>query len=136
MNHGSGSSSWGLTILRLVVGGVFLAHGGHKLFFWGFSGVANFLSSVGIPLPSVAAVVLTSVELLGGAGLVFGLLTRWAGLLLAADMVVAILVVKMKGGFFAPNGLEFELTLLAASLALMLAGPGAVSVDGAIAKRE
>jgi len=136
MNHGPGSSSWGLMILRVVVGGVFLAHGGHKLFVWGFSGVANFLGSVGIPLPSVAAVVLTLVELLGGAALVFGLLTRWAGLVLAIDMAVAILVVRMKGGFFAPNGFEFELTLLAASLALMLTGPGALSVDGAIAKRE
>lgn len=136
MNDSGRSGSWGLTALRAVLGIVFLMHGGQKLFVWGFHGVAGYLGSFGIPLPMVAAVVLTLVECLGGAALVLGFMTRSAGFLLAFDMFVAVLVVKLKGGFFTPNGVEFELMLLAAALCLALAGPGAASVDGAIARRE
>jgi putative oxidoreductase len=130
------SQSWGLTVLRVVIGIVFLMHGGQKLFVWGIHGVAGFLGQIGIPLPNVAAVLLTLVEVLSGAALVLGLLTRWAALLLAIDMAVAILALRLKGGFFAPNGCEYELTLLTANVALALSGPGAASVDGAIAKRN
>ena len=128
--------SWGIAILRMVVGVVFLMHGYQKLFVWGFGGVAAFLTPLGIPAPSVMAVVLTLVELLGGVALVAGVLTRWAAMLLALDMLVAILAVHLKNGFFEPKGYEFVLTLLAACVALGLAGPGAASVDGAIARRD
>jgi uncharacterized membrane protein YphA (DoxX/SURF4 family) len=46
------------------------------------------------------------------------------GLLLVCDMAVAILAVKLHGGFFAPAGFEFELTLLAGALTLALLAPG------------
>lgn len=57
---------WGLTVLRLVVGIVFLAHGWQKIFVMGAAGVTGILGSIGIPLPNVAAVVLMAVEFLGG----------------------------------------------------------------------
>jgi len=135
MSNGS-NQSWGLTILRLVVGIVFLAHGAQKVFVLGHGGVTGMLASIRIPLPSVMAVVLMAVEFLGGAALVLGLLTRWAAALIGFDMIVAILAVHLKGGFFSPKGVEFPLTLLAACIALVLVGPGAASVDGALVKRE
>ena len=54
------------------------------------------------------------------------------------NMLVAIIKVHLKNGFFMPNGFEFTLTLLAANLCLLLAGAGAASVDGALwgEKRE
>ena len=80
---------------------------------------------------------MTLVEFIGGAALVLGLLTRWAAALNAFDMLVAILLVHMKNGFFDQNhGVEFPLTLLAACVALTMLGPGSLSVDGALAKRE
>ncbi len=95
------------------------------------------LGSLHFPLPSVFAVVLMAVEGLGGAALVLGLLTRWAAALNGVDMLVAILLVHLKNGFFSmTGGFEFPLTLLAACIALGVAGPGAASVDGALAKRE
>jgi putative oxidoreductase len=84
----------------------------------------------------VSAVVVTLVEFLGGAALIIGLLTRWAAALNGFDMLVAILVVHLKNGFLKPGGFEHPLVMLAACIALVMLGPGSISVDGALAKRE
>jgi len=128
--------SWGITVLRVVVGVVFLAHGWQKLFQLGFHGVAGFFGGAGIPLPFVSAVIVTLVEFAGGIALILGFLTRFAAALNGFDMIVAILVVHLKNGFMKPGGFEHPLTLLAACVALVMVGPGAVSVDGALAKRD
>jgi len=115
---------------------VFIMHGGMKLFSFGIGGTTAFMHQLGIPLPAVAAVVVTAVELLGGVALILGLFTRWAGLLLTIDMLVAILKVRLHGGFFAPNGFEFEMTLMGAALTFALLGAGAVSLDALLANRR
>ena len=79
---------------------------------------------IGIPLPQVSAIVVTLVEFAGGIALILGVVTRWAAVLLAIDMAVAVGKVHLHGGFFLPRGYEFALTLLAACVALSLAGPG------------
>ncbi|HKJ92212.1 MAG TPA: DoxX family protein [Longimicrobiales bacterium] len=127
---------WGMVPLRVVVGLVFIMHGGMKLFSFGIGGTTAFMHQLGIPLPAVAAVVVTAVELLGGVALILGLFTRWAGLLLTIDMLVAILKVRLHGGFFAPNGFEFEMTLMGAALTFALLGAGAVSLDALLANRR
>lgn len=127
---------WGVAFLRVVVGIVFLAHGGQKLFVFGMAGVAGFMGQVGIPVPMLAAIVVTAVEFLGGLALVLGLFTRWAAIPLAIDMLVAILVVHLKAGFFLPNGYEFAFTLLGAALALALLGSGEASVDRVLERRR
>ena len=127
---------WGITILRFVVGIVFLAHGGQKLFVWGFGNVAGFMGKIGIPAPMLAAVVVTMVEFFGGLALVLGLFTRWAAALLALDMLVAIITVHLTGGFFLPAGAEFALTLFAANAALVLLGSGEGSVDHLLQARR
>lgn len=127
---------WGITILRIALGVVFLAHGSQKLFVWGFGSVAAFMGKVGIPAPMLAAIVVTLVEFLGGLALVVGSFTRWAAALLAVDMLVAILTVHLKGGFFLPAGVEFALTLFAVNLALVLLGSGEASVDRLWSRRS
>ena len=122
------SQSLGLAILRIVVGIVFLAHGYQKLFNFGFHGVGGMLGHMGVPLPMLFAVILTLVEFVGGILLVTGLATRIPAALLAIDMIVAILLVHLKHGFFNPAGFEFPLTLLAATVCLVLAGGGAASL--------
>jgi putative oxidoreductase len=132
----TGAQAWGITLIRAMVGIVFLAHGSQKLFGFGFHGVAGFFAHAGIPVPAVSAVVVTLVEFVGGIALLLGVGTRVAALLLAIDMLGAIVFVHAKAGFFLPAGSEFALTLLVANLGLLLAGPGAVAVDNAFSRRK
>ena len=126
----------GLAIIRIVTGIVFAAHGGQKLFVYGFAGVTGAFTQMGVPMPGIMGPFVALLEFFGGLALIIGLLSRLAALGLAFDMIGAILLVHLKGGFFLPAGYEFALTLLAASLAVAIGGPGALSADTAIAGRR
>jgi putative oxidoreductase len=119
----------GLLLLRVALGVVFVMHGGQKLFVMGPSTVAGFLASLGMPFPYVNAILVTAAELGGGLALLAGAFTRVAGLLTAFTMAVAIATVHLANGFFLPAGFEYTFTLLFASLAVVMTGPGAYSVD-------
>jgi putative oxidoreductase len=128
--------SAGTTLLRLAVGAVFAAHGAQKLFQFGPSGVAGYFASLGIPAPELNAYLVIAIELLGGIAVIAGLGTRLFGALFAAVMVVAVATVHAQHGFFLPNGYEFNLVLLAASLTLVLQGAGAWALDNLVADRK
>ncbi len=125
---------WGITLVRGIVGLVFVAHGAQKLFQFGITGVAGAMAQMGIPFPQLSAVLVTGTEFLGGLLLLAGLFTRWASLPLAFAMAVAVFTVHLPGGFFAPKGVEYPLTLLVASLGLALTGGGALALDNLLAR--
>ncbi len=127
---------WGITILRVMVGIVFLAHGGQKVFVYGFSGVQGAFGQMGIPMPTVMGPFIALLELVGGALLVVGVGTRWVSILFAIEMAVAVLKVHLSNGFFLPKGFEFALTLFAASCAIALEGPGPAALGRTLTKKS
>jgi len=125
-----------LAVLRVVLGVTFILHGGQKLFVYGFAGVQQAFGGMGIPAAAVTGPLVALVEFFGGLALVAGLLTRLAGLGLALTMLGAIAFVHLAAGFFGPQGIEFPLTLLAATVTFAIAGAGRFSLDHAIALRR
>jgi putative oxidoreductase len=132
-----------LTILRVVLGVVFFAHGAQKMLGWfggfGFHATIGAFTHMGMPAPMALLIMCT--EFFGGLGLIFGLLTRIASLGVAGLMIGAIFMVHLQNGFFMNwmgtqkgEGIEYHLLALATAAALLLRGAGAFSLDRALSK--
>ena len=124
----------GLLILRVGLGIVMFAHGAQKALGWfGGPGVASWVGSLramGVPAPFAWLGMLA--EFVGGPCVLLGAFTRIAALGFAVNMLVAIFAVHRTVGFFMNwasvagrgEGWEYAFALLAASVALVLTGPG------------
>jgi putative oxidoreductase len=131
------------TILRVVLGIVFFAHGAQKMFGWfggyGLSGTMGFFTGI-LHIPAFLAFLAICAEFFGGLGLIFGLLTRVAALGIAVNMLVAVFIVHRHFGFFANwagtqkgEGYEYHLLVLAICAFLLIRGSGAFSIDRKLA---
>ena len=131
------------TLVRLVLGVVFFAHGAQKMLGWfggyGFHGTMGFFTQM-MHIPAPLAFLAICAEFFGGLGLIVGLLGRVAAFGISINMLVAIFTVHIHNGFFANwtgqqkgEGLEYHLLALALLLVTMIKGAGALSVDRALA---
>lgn len=119
---------FGPLFLRIGLAIVFVVHGYPKIFKKGeFAGTAKFFESVNIRPSKFWVAVVGIVEFFGGILLFAGLFTQLVALLLAINMLVAILKVTRHKGFV--GGFEFDLILLLSALALVVLGAGAFSLD-------
>lgn len=130
MQNIKGNTGLALLLIRLAVGGVFLAHGVAKLL--SLDMTISFFTSLG--LPAFMAYLIAAVETLGGLAVLLGVGVQTASLLLALVMVGAIYTVKGKMGFL--GGYEFELTLLLAALSLSISGPGRYTIKRLLNKNQ
>lgn len=128
----SRSASLGLAVLRIGAAAVFINHGYQKLFGFGLAGVSGAFSHMGVPMPGVMGPLIAFLEFFGAIALILGFLTRPIAFLFTCDMLGAILLVQLKNGF---SHFELEFLLCVTSVALLLTGAGAYSVDAAIARR-
>jgi putative oxidoreductase len=127
--------------LRVVVGGVFAAHGLQKLAgSWngpGLAGVEKMMDSTDMRPAKANALLVAATETVGGAAIALGAATPVAATGLIATMCTAIRKVHGRNGFFnSKGGYEFNLTLIAALVAIVADGPGPVSVDAVFGKRR
>src|SRR5215469_10360670 len=129
--------SLGLLILRAVAGLTIGAHGAQKLFGWfagsGFSGVLKMQDRLGLRPAWLWGCLVIVGELGGGLSLALGFLTPLGAAGLLGAMCMAIFKSHWKNGFWnGKRGLEFPLQLLAAGVAIGLAGPGNYSLDNVL----
>lgn len=125
-----GWSEWGHLALRASLGLIFLMHGWQKVTMMGIPGVTGFLSSLGFPMAGMFAYILAYGELVFGAMMIIGLLTHWVAKFHVIIAIVALVTVHLSKGFFVSSGgYEFILLILAASLVILMSGPGKYSVD-------
>jgi putative oxidoreductase len=126
------ASTAALTLLRVGVGAILMAHGWQKLS--DISHTIDSFAGIGIPNPKLAAYLAILGEFFGGLGLTLGALTPLAALGPVLTMGAAIYFVHRSNGLFAQGGgWEYPLTLLLVSLFFMAHGAGPLSVDGLVA---
>ena len=137
----STTATWTTIPLRLALGIAFIGHGAQKVFgSFNGPGWAKWTSlSQAVPFPFMRPTWLwlgaaAISELLGGVLVLLGLLTRVGAFLLICVMLTAMRT--QWPAFFAPTGMELAISMLAMSLALLIAGGGQASVDRMISRRR
>jgi putative oxidoreductase len=132
------TSDFTLTVARLVLGVVFLAHGAQKLLGMfggrGFGDTVNLYGQMGFSTP--VAVLAMAAEFFGGLALIVGFLSRIAALGIMGKIAVALFTLHIRNGFFMNwsgeqrgEGIEYHLLVIALGLVIFVKGSGALSVD-------
>ena len=128
----SRTAPYAALLLRVTLGGVFLAHAALKLFVFTPAGTAKFFASVGVP--GELAYLTIAAEIIGGVALIVGFRTRIVALALTPILLGAIVLVHGSAGFFFNNpngGWEYPAFWIVALVAQALLGDGAYALGSA-----
>jgi putative oxidoreductase len=124
-------AQYGPLPIRILAGIAFIIHGLPKLS--DIAGTEDFFANM-VGLPAAMALPIGLLEVIGGIALLVGALTRIASILLIIEMIGSTIVAKLSRGFV--GGYELDLLLMAISISLLLTGPGRISVEWNVLKRE
>ena len=121
--------SYGLAILRVLVGVLFIIPGIMKLI--DSSGITGMLTGLGFPMPQVLAWVLLLSEIIFGISLVLGFKTKYTVWPLVIIMAVIVVKIAVPGALEDPSGwvnVMFHLVSIGALITVFLEGPGAYAI--------
>src|SRR5947209_15138532 len=132
-------ADWVVGVARIVLGIIFFAHGAQKMLSWyGGPGLASSMRTFTehLHLPPTLAFLVIAGEFFAGIGLIVGLFSRIAALVVAVTMVGAIATVHFRFGLFMNwfgtkegHGIEYHLLTIALALVVIVQGAGAFSLD-------
>lgn len=131
------TAPYGITLLRVSLGILFLAHGLLKVFVFTLPGTAQFFQSVG--LPGFMAYIVTPVEVIGSLMLIAGLYSRWVAIALFPILLVATVKVHGASGWLFTNeggGWEFPAFFAVATVVQFLLGDGAFGLTSRLTSRR
>lgn len=122
------TAPYGILLLRVALGVMFLAHGLTKLFVFTPAGTAGFFESIGFP--GFLAYPVIAFEIIGGALLVLGVYARWIAAAAVIQLFMASTVHFGNGWSFtnANGGWEYPVFLTIAAAVIALAGDGAAAL--------
>src|ERR671931_722338 len=124
-------AQYGPLPIRVLAGIAFIIHGLPKLS--NIAGAEHFFANM-VGLPAAMALPVGLLEVIGGIALVVGVLTRIASILFIIEMIGSTIVAKLSRGFV--GGYELDLLLLSIAVSLILSGPGRISIEWDVLKRE
>ena len=124
-------AQYGPLPLRILAGIAFIIHGLPKIS--NIVGTEHFFTNM-IGLPAVMALPIGLLEVIGGIALLVGVLTRIGSILFIIEMIGSTIVAKLSRGFV--GGYELDLLLMAISISLLMTGPGRISIEWNLLKRE
>lgn len=131
------TAPYGIALLRVSLGILFLAHAGLKVFIFTVPGFVGYFASLG--LPAVLAYATLALEVFGGIALVLGIYAPWVALPLALEMLGTIVMVHGANGWLFTNkggGWEYPALWAITLLALSLLGDGAFAMRPAVGRRS
>ncbi len=135
------TNSYPQMFVRFMLGMVMFAHGAQEMIGWfggaGYHGTMAMFEQMGIP--TICAFLAVLAQFFGGLGLMLGFLSRIAAFGILCNMVVAVVLVHERNGFFmnwtgakGGEGFEYHLLAIAIAFAVLVGGAGALSVDRAL----
>lgn len=138
--------NWPLFLTRITLALVIFPHGAQKLLGWfggyGFTGTMGFFTE-GLGIPYIFGLLAIVAEFFGAIALATGFLGRAASFGIGMVMIVAAATSHLANGFFmnwggnqAGEGFEYHLLALGMSIAVMVGGSGALSVDRLLSRKS
>jgi putative oxidoreductase len=130
------TAPYGIALLRVSLGILFLAHLALKVFVFTIPGFVSYFAS--LHLPAIAAYATIALETLGGVALVLGIYAPWVAIPLALEMLGTIVMVHGANGWLFTNkggGWEYPAFWAVSLVVLSLLGDGALALRPSVAPR-